>query len=61
MKELNNLTRMDEAIKGPVPRWQKKCLESSNSSRYEYAEYYPHTSKIFTLYLHIYIFVVFLI
>ncbi|XP_008213300.1 fizzy isoform X1 [Nasonia vitripennis] len=32
MKELNNLTRMDEAIKGPVPRWQKKCLETSNSS-----------------------------
>nr|XP_012151434.1 PREDICTED: cell division cycle protein 20 homolog isoform X2 [Megachile rotundata] len=32
MKEINNLTRMDEAIKGPLPRWQKKCLESSNSS-----------------------------
>lgn len=32
MKELNNLTRMDETIKGPIPRWQKKCLESSNSS-----------------------------
>lgn len=32
MKELNNLTRMDEAIKGPLPRWQKKCLETSNSS-----------------------------
>ncbi|XP_035726610.1 cell division cycle protein 20 homolog [Vespa mandarinia] len=32
MKELNNLTRMDEAIKGPLPRWQKKCLEASNSS-----------------------------
>ena len=36
MKELNNLTRMDEAIKGPVPRWQKKCMDSSNSSRYEF-------------------------
>ncbi|KAG7201958.1 hypothetical protein KM043_004662 [Ampulex compressa] len=23
---------MDEAIRGPLPRWQKKCLESSNSS-----------------------------
>ncbi|XP_054006881.1 cell division cycle protein 20 homolog [Hylaeus anthracinus] len=32
MKEINNLTRMDEAIKGPLPRWQKKCLETSNSS-----------------------------
>ncbi|XP_034934492.1 cell division cycle protein 20 homolog [Chelonus insularis] len=29
-KELSNLTRMDEAIKGPMPRWQKKSLESSN-------------------------------
>lgn len=32
MKELNNLTRMDEAIKGPTPRWQKKCMETSNLS-----------------------------
>lgn len=32
MKDINNLTRMDEAIKGPLPRWQKKCLEVSNSS-----------------------------
>ncbi|XP_011142016.1 cell division cycle protein 20 homolog isoform X2 [Harpegnathos saltator] len=32
MKELNNLTRMDDPIKGPLPRWQKKCLENSNSS-----------------------------
>ncbi|XP_076750888.1 cell division cycle 20 protein fzy isoform X1 [Xylocopa sonorina] len=32
MKEINNLTRMDENIKGPLPRWQKKCLETSNSS-----------------------------
>ncbi|KMQ92753.1 cell division cycle protein 20-like protein [Lasius niger] len=32
MKELNNLTRMDDAIKGPTPRWQKKCLETSNLS-----------------------------
>ncbi|RLU18571.1 hypothetical protein DMN91_008928 [Ooceraea biroi] len=32
MKELNNLTRMDESIKGPMPRWQKKCTETSNSS-----------------------------
>ncbi|XP_006622956.1 cell division cycle protein 20 homolog isoform X1 [Apis laboriosa] len=32
MKEINNLTRMDETIKGPLPRWQKKCLETSNSS-----------------------------
>ncbi|XP_032678729.1 cell division cycle protein 20 homolog isoform X2 [Odontomachus brunneus] len=32
MKELNNLTRMDDSIKGPPPRWQKKCLENSNSS-----------------------------
>ncbi|XP_015515119.1 cell division cycle protein 20 homolog isoform X2 [Neodiprion pinetum] len=32
MKELNSLTRMDEPVKGPVPRWQKKCLEASNSS-----------------------------
>ncbi|XP_029168522.1 cell division cycle protein 20 homolog [Nylanderia fulva] len=32
MKELNNLTRMDEAIKGPIPRWQKKCMETSNLS-----------------------------
>ncbi|XP_014223832.1 cell division cycle protein 20 homolog isoform X1 [Trichogramma pretiosum] len=32
MKELNTLTRMDDAIKGPVPRWQKKCLETSTSS-----------------------------
>ena len=30
MKDLNNLKRMDDAIKGPVPRWQKKCLENSN-------------------------------
>ena len=33
MKELNNLTRMDEAIKGPVPRWQKKCMETSANTR----------------------------
>ncbi|XP_014206813.1 cell division cycle protein 20 homolog [Copidosoma floridanum] len=32
MKELNSCTRMDDAIKGPVPRWQKKCMDSSNSS-----------------------------
>ncbi|XP_017889126.1 cell division cycle protein 20 homolog [Ceratina calcarata] len=32
MKEINNLTCMDENIKGPLPRWQKKCLETSNSS-----------------------------
>ncbi|XP_024942935.1 cell division cycle protein 20 homolog isoform X2 [Cephus cinctus] len=32
MKELNSLTRMDDAIKGPAPRWQKKHLEASNSS-----------------------------
>ncbi|XP_011265571.1 cell division cycle protein 20 homolog [Camponotus floridanus] len=32
MKELNNLTRMDETIKGPTPRWQKKCMETSNLS-----------------------------
>ncbi|XP_076280648.1 cell division cycle protein 20 homolog isoform X1 [Lasioglossum baleicum] len=32
MKEMNSLTRMDENIKGPLPRWQKKCLETSNSS-----------------------------
>lgn len=34
MKEINNLTRMDETIKGPLPRWQKKCLETSNSRYY---------------------------
>ncbi|CAG5093872.1 Similar to CDC20: Cell division cycle protein 20 homolog (Homo sapiens) [Cotesia congregata] len=28
-KELSNITRMDDAIKGPTPRWQKKCLETS--------------------------------
>lgn len=32
MKELNNLTRMDETIKGPIPRWQKKRTETSNLS-----------------------------
>ncbi|XP_066588824.1 cell division cycle protein 20 homolog [Prorops nasuta] len=32
MKELSSLTRMDDGIKGPLPRWQKKCLESSSSS-----------------------------
>ncbi|KAF7993027.1 hypothetical protein HCN44_005808 [Aphidius gifuensis] len=31
-KELSNITRMDDAIKGPLPRWQKKCLENSSSS-----------------------------
>nr|ATL75343.1 fizzy-like protein [Diachasma muliebre] len=31
-KELSNLTRMDDAIKGPLPRWQKKGLDASNSS-----------------------------
>ncbi|XP_057318779.1 cell division cycle protein 20 homolog [Microplitis mediator] len=30
-KELSNITRMDDAIKGPVPRWQKKCLETSTN------------------------------
>ncbi|XP_069696576.1 cell division cycle protein 20 homolog isoform X2 [Periplaneta americana] len=31
--ELKNCVRMDEPItKGPIPRWQKKCLEASNSS-----------------------------
>ncbi|KAG5336019.1 CDC20 protein, partial [Acromyrmex heyeri] len=32
MKELDNLTRMDDAIKGAIPRWQKKCMEASNLS-----------------------------
>ncbi|KAK0162363.1 hypothetical protein PV327_008707 [Microctonus hyperodae] len=31
-KELSNITRMDDAIKGPMPRWQKKCFESSTNS-----------------------------
>lgn len=34
LKEINNLTRMDEAVKGPVPRWQKKVLDVSNVSKY---------------------------
>jgi cell division cycle protein 20 (cofactor of APC complex) len=29
--ELKNCVRMDEPItKGPIPRWQKKCIEASN-------------------------------
>jgi hypothetical protein len=29
--ELKNCVRMDEPItKGPIPRWQKKCVEASN-------------------------------
>ncbi|XP_020292214.1 cell division cycle protein 20 homolog isoform X2 [Pseudomyrmex gracilis] len=32
MKDLNSLTRMDDAIKGPTPRWQKKCMDTSNLS-----------------------------
>ncbi|XP_012276998.1 cell division cycle protein 20 homolog [Orussus abietinus] len=32
MKELNSLTCLSENIKGPMPRWQKKYLETSNSS-----------------------------
>ncbi|KAL0126868.1 hypothetical protein PUN28_005312 [Cardiocondyla obscurior] len=32
MRELDNLTRMDDAIKGAVPRWQKKCMEASTLS-----------------------------
>ncbi|XP_071575371.1 cell division cycle protein 20 homolog [Temnothorax nylanderi] len=28
MKELDNLTCMDDAIKGAVPRWQKKCMSN---------------------------------
>lgn len=32
MNELNNVVRMDEPItRGPMPRWQKKCVDSSNS------------------------------
>ncbi|XP_015188503.1 PREDICTED: cell division cycle protein 20 homolog [Polistes dominula] len=32
MKELNSITRMDEAIKGPVPRWQRKSSDIPNTS-----------------------------
>jgi hypothetical protein len=29
--ELKNCVRMDEPItKGPIPRWQRKCIEASN-------------------------------
>jgi len=29
--ELRNCVRMDEPItKGPIPRWQRKCIEASN-------------------------------
>ncbi|XP_071442348.1 cell division cycle protein 20 homolog [Hetaerina americana] len=30
--ELNNLVKMDDSMKGPMPRWQRKYLESANSS-----------------------------
>jgi hypothetical protein len=29
--DLKNCVRMDEPItKGPIPRWQRKCIEASN-------------------------------
>lgn len=34
MKELCNATQMNDAIKGPVPRWQKKNMEKSMNSRF---------------------------
>ncbi|KAG8231860.1 hypothetical protein J437_LFUL011765 [Ladona fulva] len=32
LNDLNNLVKMDEITKGPLPRWQRKCLDESNTS-----------------------------